>query len=76
MDVVDIGKKPPMETILKDDKIETVSNGTIETPYGKEEKILGGAATYTCITSSYFTPPNIVSIVGYDFPMFGLALWR
>jgi len=48
--------------------VGTVAFDTIETPYGKEDKILGGAATYTCITSSYFTPPNIVSIVGYDFP--------
>jgi len=48
--------------------VGTVAFDTIETPYGKEDKILGGAATYTCITSSYFTPPNIVSIVGCDFP--------
>jgi sugar/nucleoside kinase (ribokinase family) len=48
--------------------VGTVAFDTIETPSGKEEKILGGAATYTCITSSYFVSPNIVSIVGYDFP--------
>ena len=48
--------------------VGTVAFDTIETPSGKASKILGGAATYTCISSSYFTPPNIVSIVGYDFP--------
>ena len=48
--------------------VGTVAFDTIETPLGKEDKILGGAATYTCITSSYFTSPNIVSIIGYDFP--------
>ncbi len=48
--------------------VGTVAFDTIETPFGKEDKILGGAATYTCVTSSYFTSPNIVSIVGYDFP--------
>ena len=48
--------------------VGTVAFDTIETPFGKEEKILGGAATYTSITSSYFTKPNIVSIVGRDFP--------
>lgn len=48
--------------------VGTVAFDTIETPLGKEDKILGGAATYTCITSSYFTPPSVVSIVGFDFP--------
>jgi len=45
----------------------TVAFDTIETEFGKAEKILGGAATFTCITSSYFINPNILSIVGYDF---------
>ena len=48
--------------------VGTVAFDSIETPFGKKEKILGGAATYTCFTSSYFTNSNIVSIVGYDFP--------
>ena len=46
----------------------TVAFDTIETSFGKAEKILGGAATFTSITSSYFTEANILSIVGYDFP--------
>ena len=46
----------------------TVAFDTIETEFGKAEKILGGAATFTCITSSYFINSNILSIVGYDFP--------
>ena len=46
----------------------TVAFDTIETSFGKAEKILGGAATFTSITSSYFTKPNILSIVGFDFP--------
>mgnify|MGYP001166745939 CR=1 FL=1 len=46
----------------------TVAFDTIETSFGKAEKILGGAATFTSITSSYFTKANILSIVGYDFP--------
>ena len=46
----------------------TVAFDTIETEFGKAEKILGGAATFTCITSSYFINSNMLSIVGYDFP--------
>tara|TARA_B100001758_G_C18331246_1_gene568927 strand:+ start:109 stop:1002 length:894 start_codon:yes stop_codon:yes gene_type:complete len=48
--------------------VGTVAFDTIETPSGRAAKILGGAATYTCICSSYFTSPDILSIVGYDFP--------
>ncbi|MEL6654016.1 MAG: PfkB family carbohydrate kinase, partial [Bacteroidota bacterium] len=40
----------------------------IETPFGKTDKILGGAATYISLTSSYFTNPvNTISVVGNDF---------
>ncbi|MDX2245315.1 MAG: PfkB family carbohydrate kinase [Bacteroidia bacterium] len=40
----------------------------IETPFGKTDKILGGAAMYISLAASYFTNPvNAVSVVGYDF---------
>ena len=40
----------------------------IETPFGKTDWIVGGAATYIAHTASYFVKPiNQVSIVGYDF---------
>lgn len=40
----------------------------IETPFGKTDKILGGAATYISLAASYFSKPiNTISIVGNDF---------
>ncbi|MEO1588375.1 MAG: PfkB family carbohydrate kinase, partial [Bacteroidota bacterium] len=40
----------------------------IETPFGKTDKILGGAATYISLAASYFVQPvNAISIVGNDF---------
>ncbi|MDB4286242.1 PfkB family carbohydrate kinase [bacterium] len=40
----------------------------LETPYGKRDKILGGAATYIALASSYFAQPvKAISVVGYDF---------
>ena len=40
----------------------------IETPFGKTDKVLGGAATYITLSASYFVKPvNAVSVVGYDF---------
>ena len=49
--------------------VGTVAFDKIETPLGKTNKILGGAATYIGIASSYFTKQsNVVSVVGEDFP--------
>jgi len=42
----------------------------IETPFGKSDKIVGGAATYIAYAASNFVKPiQLVSIVGYDFPV-------
>jgi sugar/nucleoside kinase (ribokinase family) len=41
----------------------------LETPYGKTDKIIGGACTYIALSASYFTKKNnIVAVVGGDFP--------
>jgi sugar/nucleoside kinase (ribokinase family) len=41
----------------------------IETPFGKSDKIIGGAATYIAWSASNFTRPiKQISVVGYDFP--------
>jgi len=49
--------------------IGTVAFDAIETPFGKTDKIIGGAATYASLAASYFTNKiNMVSVVGDDFP--------
>lgn len=49
--------------------VGTVAFDTIETPYGKAERVIGGACTYISIAASYFTKDiNLVSVVGDDFP--------
>lgn len=49
--------------------VGSVAFDQIETPFGKSEKIVGGAGTYISITSSYFTKDlGIISVVGDDFP--------
>lgn len=48
--------------------IGTMAYDAIETPFGKTDKILGGAATYISLSASYFNSnTNIVSVVGEDF---------
>ncbi|CAG0999523.1 MAG: sugar kinase [Bacteroidetes bacterium] len=55
--------------------IGTVAFDAIETPFGKTDKILGGAATFISLSSSYFTKKvNIVSVVGGDFPQENIQL--
>jgi sugar/nucleoside kinase (ribokinase family) len=49
--------------------VGTVAFDAIETPFGKTDKILGGAATYIGLAASYFSENiNLVSVVGGDFP--------
>lgn len=48
----------------------TVAFDAIETPFGKTDKIVGGAATYIAWAASYFTSDiNMVSVIGDDFDM-------
>ena len=47
----------------------TVAFDAIETPFGKTDKIIGGAATYISLSASYFTKQvNLIGVVGDDFP--------
>jgi sugar/nucleoside kinase (ribokinase family) len=46
----------------------------LETPFGKTDKIIGGAGTYIAYAASYFSPAiQAVSVVGGDFPKEVLA---
>lgn len=49
--------------------VGTVAFDAIETPFGKTDKILGGAATYIGLSAANFgIQSGIVSVVGGDFP--------
>ncbi|MCP1383720.1 sugar kinase [Runella sp. CRIBMP] len=55
--------------------VGSVAFDALETPFGKTDKIIGGAATYITLSASYFsTKNNLVAVVGDDFPqeMIGL----
>lgn len=57
--------------------VGTVAFDEIETPFGKTDKILGGAATYIGLSATNFnTESAIVSVVGQDFPEEHLNLFR
>lgn len=49
--------------------VGTVAFDDIETPFGRAEMVVGGAATYITLAASYFTKDlKIVSVIGDDFP--------
>lgn len=57
--------------------VGTVAFDAIETPFGKTDKILGGAATYIGLSASQFNiESSIVSVVGEDFPQEYLDLLK
>jgi sugar/nucleoside kinase (ribokinase family) len=57
--------------------VGTVAFDAIETPFGKTDKIIGGAATYISLAASYFTHKiNLVSVVGDDFPKESIDLMK
>jgi sugar/nucleoside kinase (ribokinase family) len=54
--------------------VGTVAFDAIETPFGKTDKIVGGAASYICLAASYFYKNiNLVSVIGDDFDQNFLA---
>ncbi len=57
--------------------VGTVAFDAIETPFGKTDKILGGAATFIGLAASHYkVHPGIVSVVGEDFPSKYMDLLR
>ena len=49
--------------------IGSVAFDSLETPYGKAERVIGGSGTYISWAASYFHQPILLqSIVGEDFP--------
>ena len=47
--------------------VGSVAFDSIETPHGKVEKCLGGAATHFALAASYFTDVRVIGVVGEDF---------
>ena len=56
--------------------VGTVAFDAIETPFGKTDKILSGAAMYIGFSEAFFRQQSaIVSVVGDDFPQEYLDLF-
>ena len=56
--------------------VGSVAYDTVETPFGRAERVLGGSASFFSVAASFFTPVNLVGVVGHDFGEEQLAAFR
>jgi sugar/nucleoside kinase (ribokinase family) len=56
--------------------VGSVAFDALETPFGKVDRTVGGAATYFSVAASYFTHVNLVGVVGDDFTKQDAAIFR
>ena len=47
--------------------VGSVAFDAIQTPFGKVDRCIGGSATYFSVAASFFTPVELVAVVGDDF---------
>ena len=47
--------------------VGSVAFDTVETPFGRAERVLGGSASFFSLAASFFVPVNLVGVVGRDF---------
>lgn len=48
--------------------VGTVAFDSIETPHGSAERVLGGSAAYFAMAARFFSPVQLVGVIGEDFP--------
>jgi sugar/nucleoside kinase (ribokinase family) len=56
--------------------VGSVAFDALESPYGKVDRAIGGAATYFAVAASFFTHVNLVGIVGEDFTEVDAQIFR
>ena len=56
--------------------VGSVAFDALESPYGRVDRTLGGAATYFAVAASFFTHVNLVGIVGDDFTEVDAQIFR
>jgi len=56
--------------------VGSVAIDSVRTPLGEVKEVLGGAAVYSSVAASFFTPVRMVGVVGTDFPAAHLHFLR
>jgi sugar/nucleoside kinase (ribokinase family) len=53
--------------------VGSVAYDTVETPFGRAEKVLGGSASFFSVAAAFFAPVQLVAVVGDDFGAAAMA---
>jgi sugar/nucleoside kinase (ribokinase family) len=56
--------------------VGSVAYDTVETPFGRAEKVLGGSASFFSVAAAFFAPVNLVAVVGDDFSAEAMAAFQ
>ncbi len=56
--------------------VGSVAYDTVETPFGRAEKVLGGSASFFSVAAAFFAPVNLVAVVGDDFGPAAMAAFQ
>src|SRR5206468_520546 len=56
--------------------VGSIALDTVKTPVEEHGDLLGGSASYAAAAASYFSPVQLVGVVGSDFPQAEFDFWR
>ena len=56
--------------------VGSIALDTVKTPVEEHADLLGGSASYAALGASFFTPVNLVGVVGADFPESEFEFWK
>jgi sugar/nucleoside kinase (ribokinase family) len=56
--------------------VGSIALDTVKTPVEEHSDLLGGSASYAALGASFFTPVNLVGVVGNDFPESEFEFWK
>jgi sugar/nucleoside kinase (ribokinase family) len=56
--------------------VGSIALDTVKTPVEEHADLLGGSASYASLGASFFSPVNLVGIVGNDFPQSEFDFWK
>jgi cytidine kinase len=56
--------------------VGSIALDTVKTPIEEHADLLGGSASYAALGASFFSPVNLVGVVGDDFPESEFAFWK
>src|SRR3954467_7264915 len=69
-------RKPNIQITMSVLVVGSIALDTVKTPVEEHTDQLGGSASYAALGASFFSPVNLVGVVGDDFPASEFAFWK